>query len=143
MILAYVVAAEAAIAVILTLPAPKAIQSRISSLISRIVQPSLFIVPFSAFQLLGTQFLRLLGMSLPISVIFGFLFFVIYIVSFFRGLLFCFLIFFLFELILDIYWKSEHRLKCSGETCTAAERSRYERAVITISLFWENKIFLF
>ncbi|XP_041998832.1 uncharacterized protein LOC125186276 [Salvia hispanica] len=80
MILAYVVAAEAAIAVILTLPAPKAIQSRISSLISRIVQPSLFIVPFSAFQLL------------------------------------------------DIYWKSEHRLKCSGETCTAAERSRYERA---------------
>lgn len=56
--------------------------------------------------------------------------------------MFCFLISFLFELILDIYWKSEHRLKCSGETCTAAERSRYERAVITISLFWGNKICL-
>ncbi|XP_041998833.1 uncharacterized protein LOC121748503 isoform X2 [Salvia splendens] len=96
MILAYVVAAEAAIAVILTLPAPKAIQSRISSLISRIVQPSLFIVPFSAFQLL------------------------------------------------DIYWKSEHRLKCSGETCTAAERSRYERAVCSLwSVDLELKKYLF
>ncbi|KAH6761539.1 B-cell receptor-associated 31-like protein [Perilla frutescens var. hirtella] len=80
MILAYVVAAEAALAIVLTLPSPKAIQSRIASLVSLILQPSLFIIPFSAFQLL------------------------------------------------DIYWKSEHRLKCSGETCTAAERDRYERS---------------
>ncbi|KAL6552389.1 hypothetical protein OROHE_007753 [Orobanche hederae] len=80
MILAYVVAAEAAVAIILTLPSPKALRSRIASLVSVILQPSLFIVPFSAFQLL------------------------------------------------DIYWKNEHRLMCSGETCTAAERDRYEKS---------------
>ncbi|KAL3655075.1 hypothetical protein CASFOL_000861 [Castilleja foliolosa] len=79
-ILAYVVAAEAAVAIILTLPYPKAVKSRIASFISLILQPSLFIVPFSAFQLL------------------------------------------------DIYWKNEHRLMCSGETCTAAERDRYEKS---------------
>ncbi|KAL6517938.1 hypothetical protein OROMI_033639 [Orobanche minor] len=81
MILAYVVAAEAAVAIILTLPSPKALRSRIASLVSVILQPSLFIVPFSAFQLL------------------------------------------------DIYWKNEHRLMCSGETCTAAERDRYEKSI--------------
>ncbi|KAL0318943.1 UNVERIFIED_CONTAM: hypothetical protein Sangu_2050500 [Sesamum angustifolium] len=73
-ILAYVVAAEAAVAIILTLPSPKALKSRIVSLISLILQPSLFVIPFSGFQLL------------------------------------------------DIYWKNEHRLMCSGEICTAAER---------------------
>ncbi|KAL6495000.1 hypothetical protein OROGR_030919 [Orobanche gracilis] len=81
MILAYVVAAEAAVAIILTLPSPKALRSRIASLVSVILQPSLFVVPFSAFQLL------------------------------------------------DIYWKNEHRLMCSGETCTAAERDRYEKSI--------------
>ncbi|KAL0464064.1 UNVERIFIED_CONTAM: hypothetical protein Slati_0294000 [Sesamum latifolium] len=81
MILAYVVAAEAAVAIIVTLPSPKAVKSRIVSLVSLILQPSLFIIPFSAFQLL------------------------------------------------DIYWKNEHRLMCSGETCTAAERDRYEKSI--------------
>lgn len=54
MILTYVVAAEAAVAILLTLPSPKAIKSRIVSLISLTLQPSLFIVPFAGFQLLGT-----------------------------------------------------------------------------------------
>ncbi|KAI9080025.1 hypothetical protein K1719_030295 [Acacia pycnantha] len=52
MILTYVVAAEAAIAVLLTLPSPKLFKNRFASLISSILQPALFIVPFSAFQLL-------------------------------------------------------------------------------------------
>ncbi|GAB2225416.1 hypothetical protein Droror1_Dr00006208, partial [Drosera rotundifolia] len=52
MILAYVVAAEAAIALLLTLPSPKLLRSRIVSLVSLIVQPCVFIVPFAAFQLL-------------------------------------------------------------------------------------------
>ncbi|CAL5362703.1 unnamed protein product [Camellia sinensis] len=80
MILMYVVAAEAAIAILLTIPSPKLVKSRLVSLISLILQPSLFIVPFSAFQLL------------------------------------------------DIYWKNEHRLMCSGESCTASERDRYEKS---------------
>lgn len=54
-ILAYVVAAEAAVAVFLTVPWPKAIRSRITSLVSLVLQPSLFIIPFSAFQLLGMR----------------------------------------------------------------------------------------
>lgn len=37
---------------------------------------------------------------------------------------------YLFGFMLDIYWKNEHRLRCSGETCTAAERDRYEKSVI-------------
>ncbi|KAK6794850.1 hypothetical protein RDI58_008303 [Solanum bulbocastanum] len=81
MILTYVVAAEAAIATLLTLPSPKAIKSRFVSLISLTLQPSLFIIPFAGFQLL------------------------------------------------DIYWKNEHRLMCTGEICTAAERDRYERSI--------------
>ncbi|KAJ8554110.1 hypothetical protein K7X08_024788 [Anisodus acutangulus] len=81
MILTYVVAAEAAIAILLTLPSPKAIKSRVVSLISLTLQPSLFIIPFAAFQLL------------------------------------------------DIYWKNEHRLMCTGEICTATERDRYERTI--------------
>ncbi|CAN4085454.1 unnamed protein product [Withania somnifera] len=81
MILTYVVAVEAAIAIILTLPSPKALKFRFASLISLTLQPSLFIIPFAAFQLL------------------------------------------------DIYWKNEHRLMCTGEICTAAERDRYERSI--------------
>lgn len=53
MILTYVVAAEAAIAVLLTLPAPKLLRNRFVSLVSLILQPALFIVPFAGFQLLG------------------------------------------------------------------------------------------
>ncbi|KAK3224623.1 hypothetical protein Dsin_004485 [Dipteronia sinensis] len=52
MILTYVVAAEAALAFILTLPSPKLLKSRLVSLVSLILQPALFVVPFSAFQLL-------------------------------------------------------------------------------------------
>ncbi|KAH7549442.1 hypothetical protein JRO89_XS13G0033000 [Xanthoceras sorbifolium] len=79
MILTYVVAAEAALAIILTLPSPKLLKSRLVSLVSLILQPALFVVPFSGFQLL------------------------------------------------DIYWKNEHRLMCTSEICTAAERDRYEK----------------
>ena len=53
MILTYVVAAEAAMALLLTVPWPKPIRHRFVSLVSLILQPSLFIVPFAAFQLLG------------------------------------------------------------------------------------------
>ncbi|KAL1824849.1 hypothetical protein ACET3Z_011627 [Daucus carota] len=34
--------------------------------------------------------------------------------------------------LLDIYWKNEHRLMCTGEICTAAERDRYEKANLYI-----------
>ncbi|XP_047977561.1 uncharacterized protein LOC125219582 [Salvia hispanica] len=81
MIMAYLVAAEAALAVVLTLPSPKAIRSRIVAAVSLILKPALFIVPFAGFQLL------------------------------------------------DIYWKNEHRLMCTGEVCTAAERNRYEKSM--------------
>lgn len=37
---------------------------------------------------------------------------------------------FRFDWCLDIYWKNEHRLMCTGEVCTAAERDRYEKSVI-------------
>ncbi|KAF9623432.1 hypothetical protein IFM89_003016 [Coptis chinensis] len=80
-ILAYVVAAEAAIALILTLPSPRLIKNRLVSLISLILQPALGLVPFAAFQLL------------------------------------------------DLYWKSEHRLMCTSDVCTAAERDRYEKSI--------------
>ncbi|PIA63729.1 hypothetical protein AQUCO_00201223v1 [Aquilegia coerulea] len=79
MILAYIVAAEAGIALLLTLPTPKLIKNQIVSLVSLILQPAMTVVPFAAFQLL------------------------------------------------DIYWKSEHRLMCTGDVCTAAERDRYEK----------------
>ncbi|KAL9374884.1 hypothetical protein Peur_031763 [Populus x canadensis] len=52
MILTYVVAAEAAIAALLTLPSPKLLKDRLVSLISLLLQPALFIVPFAGFQLL-------------------------------------------------------------------------------------------
>ncbi|XVF09411.1 hypothetical protein REPUB_Repub07fG0090400 [Reevesia pubescens] len=81
MILTYVVAAESAVALLLTLPYPKLLKNRLVSLISLILQPALFIVPFAGFQLL------------------------------------------------DIYWKNEHRLMCTSEICTAAERDRYEKSV--------------
>ncbi|GAB2292676.1 hypothetical protein Dimus_026913 [Dionaea muscipula] len=81
MILTYVVAAEAAIALLLTLPAPKLLKSRIVSVVSLLLQPCMFVVPFAGFQLA------------------------------------------------DIYWKNEHRLMCTSEICTAAERDRYEKSI--------------
>lgn len=117
MILAYVVAAEAALAVVLTLPSPKLIRSRIVSIISLILQPSLFVIPFAGFQLMG---------MCP----FGILFFILsssLVIS--RVLVGAILIGFWFWLMLDIYWKNEHRLMCTGEVCTASERDRYEKAV--------------
>jgi hypothetical protein len=59
MILTYVVAAEAAIAALLTLPSPKLLKDRLVSLISLLLQPALFIVPFAGFQLLGLFFVSL------------------------------------------------------------------------------------
>ncbi|KAJ9708598.1 hypothetical protein PVL29_000568 [Vitis rotundifolia] len=80
-VLGYVVAAEAAIALVITLPSPKLVKSRIVSLVSLILSPLAGVIPFAAFQLL------------------------------------------------DIYWKNEHRLMCTSETCTAAERDRYEKSI--------------
>ncbi|PKI76710.1 uncharacterized protein LOC116214728 [Punica granatum] len=80
-ILTYVVAAEAAVALILTLPSPKLLKEKLVSFVSLILQPALFIVPFVGFQLL------------------------------------------------DIYWKNEHRMMCTSEICTAAERDRYEKSI--------------
>ncbi|MCL7034987.1 hypothetical protein MKW94_028320 [Papaver nudicaule] len=81
LILTYVVAAELVVALLLTLPSPKLVKSRIVSLVSLILQPAIGIVPFAAFQLL------------------------------------------------DIYWKSEHRLMCTSDVCTAAERDRSEKSI--------------
>ncbi|KAK9115904.1 hypothetical protein Sjap_014851 [Stephania japonica] len=81
MILSYVVAVEAAVAILLTLPSPKLIKSKIVALVSLIVQPAAGIIPFAGFQLL------------------------------------------------DLYWKNEHRLMCTGEVCTASERDRYEKSI--------------
>ncbi|XP_057952691.1 uncharacterized protein LOC131146874 [Malania oleifera] len=81
MILTYVVAAEAALALLVTLPTPKILKSRVISAVSLLLQPCLFVVPFAAFQLL------------------------------------------------DIYWKNEHRMLCTSEICTAAERDRSEKAI--------------
>ncbi|KAJ6791387.1 uncharacterized protein M6B38_381270 [Iris pallida] len=81
MILGYVAAAEAAIVLLLTLPAPKLLKSQIVSLVSLLLQPASTIVPFAAFQ------------------------------------------------IMDLYWKNEHRLMCTGAECTAAERDRSEKTI--------------
>ncbi|KAJ4973263.1 hypothetical protein NE237_006437 [Protea cynaroides] len=80
-ILTYVVAFEAAMALLLTVPAPNVLKSSIVSLVSLILQPAMTLIPFAAFQLL------------------------------------------------DIYWKNEHRMMCTSEICTAAERDRYEKAL--------------
>ncbi|CAI0539621.1 unnamed protein product [Linum tenue] len=81
MILAYVVAAEVVLVSLLTIPAPKLLKKQLVSLVSLILQPALFVVPFAGFQLL------------------------------------------------DIYWKNEHRLVCTSDICTAAERDRYEKSM--------------
>ncbi|KAI4329981.1 hypothetical protein MLD38_028299 [Melastoma candidum] len=80
-ILTCVVAAEAAIALLLTLPSPKLLKNSVVSLVYLILQPTFFVVPFSGFQLL------------------------------------------------DLYWKNEHRLECTSEICTAAERDRYDKSI--------------
>ena len=56
MILTYLVAAEAVLAFLLTIPSPKLLKKRLVSLVSLVLQPSLFIVPFAGFQLLGNFF---------------------------------------------------------------------------------------
>ncbi|CAA7051288.1 unnamed protein product [Microthlaspi erraticum] len=52
LILSYVVAAEVAIAVILTLPYPMLLKKRIVSLVSLILKPAASVVAFAGFQLL-------------------------------------------------------------------------------------------
>ncbi|OIV89928.1 hypothetical protein TanjilG_02119 [Lupinus angustifolius] len=52
LIISYVVAIEAAIVVLITLPSPKLLRNRIVSLVSLILQPALFVIPFAGFQLL-------------------------------------------------------------------------------------------
>nr|DAD32296.1 TPA_asm: hypothetical protein HUJ06_011147 [Nelumbo nucifera] len=67
-ILSYVVAVEAAIALLLTLPAPKLLKSRVVSLISILLQPAMGIVPFAAFQLLGLFLVPWSTLSFPFLV---------------------------------------------------------------------------
>uniref|UniRef100_M8C9A2 Endoplasmic reticulum transmembrane protein n=1 Tax=Aegilops tauschii TaxID=37682 RepID=M8C9A2_AEGTA len=80
MLLTCVVGAEAAVAALLTLPAPRAVRAQIVGLTSMLLQPMAAVLPFAAFQLL------------------------------------------------DIYWKNEHRLICTGEMCTSEERVRFEKS---------------
>lgn len=54
-ILTYVVAAEATLALLLTLPSPKLLKNNLVSLVSLIIQPALFVVPFAGLQLLGEK----------------------------------------------------------------------------------------
>ena len=51
-ILGYVAAAEAVIAILLTLPAPRLVKSRIVALITLFLQPATGVIPFAGFQLL-------------------------------------------------------------------------------------------
>jgi hypothetical protein len=53
MILACVVAVEAAVAALVTLPAPRAVRGQIVALTSLLLQPMASVIPFAAFQLLG------------------------------------------------------------------------------------------
>ena len=80
MILTYVVALEAAIALLVTLPTPKAVKSAIVSLVSLVLQPAMFVVPFAGFQLLGTSLSRSLPpLSLSLSLVMDmYLLFVMY-----------------------------------------------------------------
>ena len=53
MILACVVAVEAAVAALVTLPALRAVRGQIVGLASLLLQPLASVIPFAAFQLLG------------------------------------------------------------------------------------------
>ncbi|XP_020958404.1 uncharacterized protein LOC107644099 isoform X3 [Arachis ipaensis] len=55
LVLSYVVAAEAAVAILVTLPTPKLLRDRLVYFVSLILQPALFIVPFAGFQLVDIQ----------------------------------------------------------------------------------------
>ena len=114
LVLSYAVAAEAAIALLITLPSPKLLKSRLVSLVSLALQPLMFIVPFSVFQLMG---------NFPFSLSLNFVLSIWFV---FRD---CER-WFNFLAIVDIYWKNEHRLMCTSDICTAAERDRYEKSVI-------------
>lgn len=59
MLLTYAAAAEAAAALLLTLPSPKLLKYRPVSVVSLILQPAFFIVPFAGFQLLDEPFFRI------------------------------------------------------------------------------------
>lgn len=71
MLLAYTVAVEAAIAIFLTLPSPKLLKKRFVSLISLILQPALFVVPFAGFQILGFSIYSLIYTSFFFNFDFG------------------------------------------------------------------------
>jgi hypothetical protein len=65
MILTYVVTIEAAVAILVTLPSPKFLRNSLTSFISLILQPALFIVHFSGFQLLVmVTFMRSINVNL-------------------------------------------------------------------------------
>ncbi|XXG51207.1 hypothetical protein AAC387_Pa02g5032 [Persea americana] len=95
MILSYIVAAEVVIVLMLTVPLPKFVKSRVVSLVSAILPPSVSIVRFAASQATGR----------PLS----------FLMIFFS--------------LVGICWKNEHRLMCTGESCTASERDPYEISI--------------
>lgn len=107
-ILTGVVAAEALVAALVTLPAPRAVRSRIVALASFLLQPAASVLPFAAFQLLGefilTPYPSPSWSRLPLTSTVEYLW-------------------------LDIHWKNEHRLMCTSEICTTEERTRYEKSV--------------
>jgi hypothetical protein len=109
MILACVVAAEAVVAALLTLPAPRALRNQIVGLVSLLLQPIATVIPFAAFQLLGACGAPL-GVHEPSAGLMS--------DSFAPS-----------GVGADIYWKKEHRLMCTSEVCTADERIRFEKTV--------------
>ena len=132
-ILTYVVAAEAATAILLTVPTPKLIKSKMVSLVSLVLQPSLFIVPFSVFQLMGEGFVLIcLAVLFAYNFVLAFSFYLLPLSLYISGYLF---FNFILKMLIDIYWKQEHRLMCTGETCTASERDRYEKSVTMFFFF--------
>lgn len=128
MVLGCVVATEAAIAVIVMLPSPKLVKSRIISLVSIITRPLAGVIPFAAFQILGSSLIpsicdfQDLGHGINEMIVdYDFDYHYVYDHD--------------NDCVSDIYWKNEHRLMCTSDTCTATERDRYEKSVC-IALFY-------
>ena len=112
MILTCVVAVEAAVAALVTLPVPRAVRGQIVALTSLFLQPLSSGIPFAAFQLLGAC-VAASPTPRPSA---------------------CYPVsgpdlFFFPDVGADIYWKKEHRLMCTSEICTAEERIHFEKSV--------------
>ncbi|KAM0952810.1 putative B-cell receptor-associated protein [Dioscorea sansibarensis] len=58
MAVAVAVAVEAVLSLLLTLPSPKLLKERLNAVISLLLHPTAGVVPFAAFQLIGTRAVR-------------------------------------------------------------------------------------